>query len=92
MHNTAFPGIIEQFQTPRWREDSLCQCELKWIVLIARPEFDVGVLMKPERNRSDPAGPDSMRTLRLIGATAALLAVLGIAILVFWFVIRAPRF
>jgi hypothetical protein len=48
--------------------------------------------MKPERNRSDPAGSDSMRTLRLIGATAALLAVLGIAILVFWFVIRAPRF
>ncbi|HVS20894.1 MAG TPA: hypothetical protein VHD88_03555 [Pyrinomonadaceae bacterium] len=48
--------------------------------------------MKPERNRSGPAERDSMRTLRLIGATAAFLAVLGIAILVFWFVIRAPRF
>jgi hypothetical protein len=35
---------------------------------------------------------DQMRTFRLIGAVAALLAVLGIAILVFWFVIRFPRF
>ena len=35
---------------------------------------------------------DPIRTLRLIGAIAALLAILGIAILVFWFVIRLPRF
>jgi hypothetical protein len=35
---------------------------------------------------------EPMRTLRLIGAGAALLAVLGLAILVFWFVIRFPRF
>ena len=35
---------------------------------------------------------DSMRTFRLIGAAAALLAVLGIAILVFWAAIRLPRF
>ena len=44
------------------------------------------------RNRAGPAEPDPTRTLRLIGATAAFLALLGIAILVFWFVIRAPRF
>ena len=36
--------------------------------------------------------PDAMRTFRLIGAIAAFLAVLGLAILVLWFVIRAPRF
>ena len=35
---------------------------------------------------------DPNRTLRLIGAVAALLAVLGLAMLVFWFVIRFPRF
>jgi high-affinity Fe2+/Pb2+ permease len=35
---------------------------------------------------------DPMRTLHLIGASAALLAALGLAILVFWFVIRFPRF
>jgi len=35
---------------------------------------------------------DQMRGLRLIGATAALLAVIGIAILVFWLVVRLPRF
>jgi hypothetical protein len=38
------------------------------------------------------AEPDRMRTLRLIGATAAFLAVVGIAIMVFWFILRAPRF
>lgn len=37
-------------------------------------------------------GKRERRTLRLIGATAALLAVIGIAILGFWFVIRFPRF
>ena len=35
---------------------------------------------------------DQIRTLRLIGAVAALVAVLGIAILVFWLMIRLPRF
>jgi hypothetical protein len=35
---------------------------------------------------------DPMRTLRLIGAAAAFLAVLGIAILVLWAAIRLPRF
>jgi hypothetical protein len=35
---------------------------------------------------------EPMRTLRLIGASAALLTALGLAILVFWFVIRFPRF
>jgi hypothetical protein len=34
---------------------------------------------------------DPIRTFRLIGAVAALLAVLGFAILVFWFLIRLPR-
>jgi hypothetical protein len=38
------------------------------------------------------AGRDPTRTLRLVGAAAAILAVLGIAILVFWLVIRLPRF
>ena len=36
--------------------------------------------------------PDPLRTLRLVGAVAAFLAVLGIVILRFWFIIRAPRF
>jgi hypothetical protein len=35
---------------------------------------------------------EPIRTFRLIGAVAALLAVLGIAILVFWLMIRLPRF
>lgn len=48
--------------------------------------------MKPDGNRSGRAEPDPMRTLRLIGAVAAILAVLGMAIAVLWFVIRAPRF
>jgi hypothetical protein len=48
--------------------------------------------MKPERKHSGPSEPDPLRTLRLIGATAAFLAVLGIAIMVFWLIIRAPRF
>lgn len=48
--------------------------------------------MKPERNPSGRPEPDPMRTIRLIGAAAAFLAVLAIAIMVLWFVIRAPRF
>jgi hypothetical protein len=48
--------------------------------------------MKPKSNRSGGAEPDLMRTLRLVGAAAAILAVLGIAILVFWLIIRVPRF
>ena len=35
---------------------------------------------------------DPIRIFRLIGAAEALLAALGIALLVFWFVIRLPRF
>lgn len=35
---------------------------------------------------------DLIRTFRLMGAVAALLAVLGFAILVFWLAIRLPRF
>jgi hypothetical protein len=48
--------------------------------------------MKRKRNHSGPPKPDPLRTLRLIGATAAFLAALGFAIMVFWFFIRAPRF
>jgi len=59
---------------------------------VSRAAQHLGVLMKPERNRSDPAERDSMRKLRLIGAIAAFLAVLGIVILVFWLMIRWPRF
>jgi hypothetical protein len=39
------------------------------------------------RRESDP-----LKWLRLIGAAAAFLAALGIAILALWFVLRAPRF
>lgn len=35
---------------------------------------------------------DPIRIFRLIGAAAALLAVLGIALLLFWLVLRFPRF
>ena len=35
---------------------------------------------------------DSMRTFRLIGGIAAFLAVLGLAILLFWLMVRLPRF
>jgi hypothetical protein len=55
-------------------------------------ESAVRVFMKPERHHSGPEEPDPMRTLHLSGAIAAFLAVLGIAIMVVWFVIRAPRF
>lgn len=48
--------------------------------------------MKPEGSHSGRAESDPMRTLRLVGAAAAILAVLGIAIMVFWFIFRAPRF
>jgi hypothetical protein len=35
---------------------------------------------------------EQMRTFRLIGGVAAVLAVLGIAILVSWLMFRLPRF
>jgi hypothetical protein len=44
------------------------------------------------RLRPNNGERDLMRTFRLIGAVAALLAVLGLAILVFWLVIGLPRF
>lgn len=49
------------------------------------------VLEKPSAS-SSAAASDSLRTFRLVGATAALLAVLGLTVLVFWFVIQAPQF
>lgn len=48
--------------------------------------------MKPDGNRSGRTEPDPMRTLRLVGAVAAILAVLGLTIAVLWLVIRFPRF
>ncbi len=48
--------------------------------------------MKPKDKPADRREADPVRTLRLVGATAAILAVLGIAIVVLWFVVRAPRF
>lgn len=45
---------------------------------------------KPEHSR--PGESDPLRSLRVIGAVAAFLAVLGIAIIIFWYVLRAPRF
>jgi hypothetical protein len=38
------------------------------------------------------ANDESTRMLRLVGGIAAFLAVLGIVALVFWWLIRAPRF
>jgi len=38
------------------------------------------------------ANDDSTRMLRLIGGIAAFLAVLGIVALVFWWLLRMPRF
>jgi len=48
--------------------------------------------MKSEPKHPGPSERDPLRTFRLIGATAAFLAVLGIAMMVVWFFIRAPRF
>jgi hypothetical protein len=38
------------------------------------------------------ANDDSTRMLRLIGGIAAFLVVLGIVALVFWWLLRMPRF
>jgi hypothetical protein len=48
--------------------------------------------VKSEQKHSQRGESDPLRWLRLIGAVAAFLAVLGIAIMVFWYVLRAPRF
>jgi magnesium-transporting ATPase (P-type) len=50
------------------------------------------VTMKSEHKHSQRGESDPLRWLRFIGAAAAFLAVLGIAIMVFWYVLRAPRF
>jgi cell division septal protein FtsQ len=56
-----------------------------------REENSLRSLVKPEKTaRNTQAG--TLRKLRVIGAVAALLAVLGITLLVLWFVFRAPRF
>jgi hypothetical protein len=48
--------------------------------------------VKSEHKHSQRGESDPLRWLRFIGAVAAFLAVLGIAIMVFWYVLRAPRF
>jgi hypothetical protein len=48
--------------------------------------------MKSEQKRSRRGESDPLRSLRFVGAIAAFLAVLGIAIMVFWYLLRAPRF
>lgn len=48
--------------------------------------------MKLGGKRARSSEPKLMRTLNLIGAIAAFLAALGIAIMVIWFLIRVPRF
>jgi hypothetical protein len=48
--------------------------------------------MKRGGKRAGSLDPGLMRTLRLIGAIAAFLAALGIAVMVIWFLIRVPRF
>src|ERR1041384_2976849 len=50
------------------------------------------ITTKSKPNRSDTAAREPMRTLRVIGAAAALLAVLGIVVLVICLLIRLPRF
>ena len=51
-----------------------------------------GILVKSEQEHSQHGESDPLRWLRYAGAVAAFLAVLGIAIVVFWYVLRAPRF
>jgi hypothetical protein len=48
--------------------------------------------VKSEQEHSRQGEPDPLRWLRFMGAIAAFVAVLGIAIMVFWYVLRAPRF
>jgi hypothetical protein len=48
--------------------------------------------VKSEQKHSRRGATDPLRWLRVIGAVAAFVAVLGIAIMVFWYVLRAPRF
>lgn len=48
--------------------------------------------MKSEQEHFRRGESDPLRWLRFIGAVAAFLAVLGIAMMVFWYVLRAPRF
>jgi hypothetical protein len=48
--------------------------------------------VKSEQEHSRQGESDPLRWLRVMGAVAAFLAVLGIAIMVFWYVLRAPRF
>jgi hypothetical protein len=47
--------------------------------------------IKPDRDAPRPK-PDGMRILLIIGGVAAFLAVLGLVIMVFWYIFRAPRF
>ena len=62
------------------------------LALVSRTNSNVvGVPMKPEGNHSHWAEAGRARTLRLVGATAAFLAALGMTNLVLWFVIRASR-
>ena len=49
-------------------------------------------LVKSEQQHSRQGESDPLRWLRYAGAVAAFLAVLGLAIMVFWYVLRAPRF
>lgn len=48
--------------------------------------------MKREPRHRGGGEPAIVCRLRWIGAGAAFLAVLGITLLVLWFVLRAPRF
>ena len=48
--------------------------------------------MKSKQKHSRRGESDPLRWLRFVGAVAAFLAVLGIAIMVFWYLMRAPRF
>jgi len=42
--------------------------------------------------RPAPANTAALRKLRMVGAVAAMVALLGIAALVIWFILRYPRF
>ena len=61
-------------------------------VNICRPAPRGLDFVKSEQEHSRQGESNPFRRLRFIGAVAAFLAVLGLAIMLFWYVLRAPRF
>ncbi len=57
--------------------------------MLLAPRSHIGEVAGLPKQNSDE---DPMRTFRLIGGIAAFLAALGIFIMGWWFILRAPRF